>query len=530
MSAAAGWEALEAADWRRARAAFEAAPRSGETLDGLGLALWLAGDLHEGVALREQAFDLYVAERQCARAARTAAWVSRQYLISGRGSAANGWLARAERALERIPECAGHGWVAVERARRCESPADGAARARLALELARRHGDDDLEVFALSVLGRADLAAGKVAEGFAELDEAMAAATAGRIRNPHTLGDAYCNLIIASTAAGDWERASEWCARVDDYATTSGINVLNGVCRTVHADVLAASGRWQEAEDSLVEALDAHARGYPAMAGGARAALALLRVKQGRLAEAEELLADRHEQPISLLARAELRLAEAEPESAVALLERALAAVPDDLLTEARLLAPLVSAALAAGDLDRARATSLRLDELAAASGRRLVQARASLAAARLANAESRRGDAGSQARIALELFGGLEMPYEMAEARLELARAVAEELPPLAREEAQAARTSFRALGAARGIDAASAVLQALGAGAPAGLTPRELEVLSLVARGLTNAGIAETLSISEKTAGHHVSRILSKLGARNRAEAAAYAARLVG
>jgi DNA-binding NarL/FixJ family response regulator len=43
-----------------------------------------------------------------------------------------------------------------------------------------------------------------------------------------------------------------------------------------------------------------------------------------------------------------------------------------------------------------------------------------------------------------------------------------------------------------------------------------------------MTNAQIGQTLFISEKTAGHHVSRILSKLGVRNRAEAATHAVRL--
>jgi DNA-binding NarL/FixJ family response regulator len=63
---------------------------------------------------------------------------------------------------------------------------------------------------------------------------------------------------------------------------------------------------------------------------------------------------------------------------------------------------------------------------------------------------------------------------------------------------------------------------------GAELGLTARELEVLQLLAEGLTNRAIAERLVISEKTAGVHVSHILAKLGAPNRATAAAEAHRL--
>jgi DNA-binding NarL/FixJ family response regulator len=58
-----------------------------------------------------------------------------------------------------------------------------------------------------------------------------------------------------------------------------------------------------------------------------------------------------------------------------------------------------------------------------------------------------------------------------------------------------------------------------------PFGLTARELEVLDLVAAGRTNRQIGERLFISEKTASVHVSRILAKLGARSRAQAAAMA-----
>ena len=125
-------------------------------------------------------------------------------------------------------------------------------------------------------------------------------------------------------------------------------------------------------------------------------------------------------------------------------------------------------------------------------------------------------------------------MPLDAGLARLLLARAVAAEDHETAREEACTALQAFRRLGAARAMDAAAAAaLRELGE-APGGrpravgdLTVREREVLGLVARGMSNVAIARTLVISERTAGHHVSHILEKLGVRNRAEAAAYAAR---
>ena len=58
-------------------------------------------------------------------------------------------------------------------------------------------------------------------------------------------------------------------------------------------------------------------------------------------------------------------------------------------------------------------------------------------------------------------------------------------------------------------------------------GLSERELDVLALVAEGRTNRQIATELFITEKTAGHHVSNVLSKLGAASRTEAAAIAHR---
>jgi DNA-binding NarL/FixJ family response regulator len=206
-------------------------------------------------------------------------------------------------------------------------------------------------------------------------------------------------------------------------------------------------------------------------------------------------------------------------------------AAGDDAVRATQLLAPLVDARLAGGAVDGAAEAAAQLHTLAQDSGIRLVAARADLAAARVALARGE--EAAEAARRALAAFSALAMPLDAGEARLELARALAPTAPELAVEEARSAQAAFRDLGAARALDAAAAVLRELGTGtAPRArvqgeLSAREQEVLALVAEGMSNARIAQALYISEKTAGHHVSRILAKLGVRNRGEAAAYAAR---
>ncbi|MCU0505975.1 MAG: response regulator transcription factor [Chloroflexi bacterium] len=92
--------------------------------------------------------------------------------------------------------------------------------------------------------------------------------------------------------------------------------------------------------------------------------------------------------------------------------------------------------------------------------------------------------------------------------------------------------RREALALARARGASAAAAGIPAGQAGSlaipPGGeLSPREIEVLALVAAGRTNREIAEELAISEKTAINHVTHILDKLGASNRAAAASWAVR---
>ena len=97
---------------------------------------------------------------------------------------------------------------------------------------------------------------------------------------------------------------------------------------------------------------------------------------------------------------------------------------------------------------------------------------------------------------------------------------------------EARAALAAFERMGAGPDADGAAAFLRDLGVRGRTGpklherLTLREVEVLRLVSQGLSNHEIADRLFISDKTAGHHVSNILTKLDLRSRTEAAAYAA----
>jgi DNA-binding NarL/FixJ family response regulator len=89
---------------------------------------------------------------------------------------------------------------------------------------------------------------------------------------------------------------------------------------------------------------------------------------------------------------------------------------------------------------------------------------------------------------------------------------------------ELQAARSVFARLGSAADVRR-TAELLAGSAHPSAGVTPREVEVLRLVAAGKTNRSIATELSISEHTVARHLNNIFAKLGVSSRAAATAFA-----
>jgi DNA-binding NarL/FixJ family response regulator len=258
--------------------------------------------------------------------------------------------------------------------------------------------------------------------------------------------------------------------------------------------------------------------------------LAELRVLQGRLEEARVLLGAYEDLPESVRPLAVLELAGSDPASAASRLRRRLEVLDGSPVVELPLLTVLVDAHLACGDLEAAADVAARLETIAGLTRSRRHQAEAVFAAGKVAAAHSQR-QAGEMLREATRAFSESALPLQACRARMELARSLVDHERPLAISEARAALAAFDRLGAAADADKAAVFLRRLGVKGRTGpknlelLSNREVEVLRLVALGLSNAEIAARLFISTKTAGHHVSSILSKLGLRSRTEAAAYA-----
>jgi DNA-binding CsgD family transcriptional regulator len=509
-----------------------AGDHAGTELQALAERAQFEGDFERAIKLSERAFAAFRGAGDAERASAIARWLAFQHgTFHGNMAVATGWLARAETVLEGLGECAAHGWLTLFRAPFTEDPGERERFAATALAIAQRFGDTDLEFDALALLGETYVRTGRVAEGFRMIDEAMVAVTVGEVSAYNAVADIYCRLLTACELAIDVRRASEWIAAMDRHVVWT--DFVRPTCRTHYGGILTALGRWAEAEVELVAAAEAFARGYRGDRVYALVRLADLRMRQGRIEEAERLIEGVEWHPIARRAGAAIALVRGETALAEELAGLCLhGAAPNDPACVAA-LDLLVTIQLARGDCVTARGTAERLAELAAACGLERVRAIADLASGRVAVAE---GDGRARATLqrAFETFGALGLPLEMARAQLDLARALESTSPEAAVREGKVALGVFERLGAARDADAAGEFLRSLGAPgrtwprSPGGLTKREREVLALLSAGASNAQIAERLVISRRTAEHHVASVLSKLDLRSRAEAAAYAVRM--
>jgi hypothetical protein len=285
----------------------------------------------------------------------------------GNLTASRAWFTRAARLLEDEPPCLEQGWVAVA-AMGCEvnDPADLLAAAELALDRARRFGDVNLETKALADAGLAHVQAGRVAEGMALLDEAMALAC-GPADNVDAAAKSVCSFFTACYYAADFERAGSWADLLRQHGligpAPGGPAFLSSHCESVQATLLLELGRWGEAELVLTRAKADFEAAMPMPSWHPDIALADLRIRQGRFAEAEALLLGKDQALQALLPAARLHLARGDHALARASALRGLRIIGDDRLRAAELLTVLVEAELASGDVDAAGRAAADLTE-----------------------------------------------------------------------------------------------------------------------------------------------------------------------
>ena len=467
-----------------------------------------------------------------ARVAVALAWDA--ILFGDRPAVARGWLERGARLLRDQPLSPEHGWLAVreaELALHLGEPEAARAAAARASEVGRALERDDLQVVGLALDGVALVHEGEAADGMRRLGEAGVAATGGEVEDLMWIGKVCCFVIDACADTGDFERAAQWCDEVDAFARRWELRTLFAVCRTQYAGVLINQGGWREAEDELERTLADFAATRRTFLGGAVARLGELRRRQGRLDEAEALFRQVDQSVVAQVGRGAVALDRGRPRLALELAEGLLQRLPPaERPARAAALDLIVRAAAELDDVGRVGEAAAELRALAEAIETSAFRAMAAQAAGAAAAGGGDAARACAAYDEAAELFGRAGAPYQRAYARLELARLLARvDRRDRARDEAEAALAAFRELGASLGAAAAADFIAQLDGRPrrPAGLTARELEVLGLLAQGLTNREIAGRLVVSDHTVHRHVANILRKVGQPSRAAAAAWAAR---
>lgn len=341
----------------------------------------------------------------------------------GNMTAARAWFVRARRLVADLPPCPEQGWVAVA-AMGCDvdDPTELLASAELALDRARRFGDVNLETKAMADAGLAHVQLGHLVEGMAMLDEAMALAC-GPADNSDAAAKSVCSFFTACYHAADYGRASTWAALLRRHGLINheapGPTFLSSHCDSVQATLLMELGRWGEAERLLEQAIVAFESMLGIPSWHPAIALADLRVRQGRLFDAEVLLVGKDQSMQALLPAARLHLATGDLALARAAATRGVHALAGDRLRAAELLTTLVEVEVAGNDLEAARRAAddlaARLDGVAVIP----LLVRAALARAQLL---ARAGDldgAVAEAGRAVDVATGAGLPWVEAQALL---------------------------------------------------------------------------------------------------------------
>ena len=536
---AAAGAALSAGRWEEARDGFQTALEiedSGTAVFGLAIALWWLHDPVTSIRLQERAFGIFHRDGDHENAFFAAMYLCLGYdMTFGNLSASRGWLAKAARVVRDSGLAGLRGWLLLCEAVTLHHQDLVAAeeKARTALDAASETNDVDLDVCARSELGAALVELGRTNEGTALLDEAMAGALGGEVQTLDSVVLASCRTITSCSRVADVKRAIQWIRAATRFNEKYGSPHLYTTCRIHYARVLLFSGQWAHAEAELQAALAVGALVEPELHAEALALLGNLRVIQGRVEEAQQLIAGYEQHAAVVPVLAAIRAVQGQFEVAEWLVRRRLDLLVANPLATVELRGLLVEIELRRGRFEEARFDA---DALFATASHLAIPAVSAQSHYLLGRALAGIGndDAARELDWARTTFVELNMPYDAARSRLALARLTHAADKEAAAEEAKGALPTYEELGARPDADAAAAMLREWGVkavrrgpNAIGSLTAREHEILALLGEGLSNREIAARLFITPKTVEHHVGHVLTKLDLKRRGEAAAFAVR---
>jgi DNA-binding CsgD family transcriptional regulator len=528
---------FEPRSWESEFARLSAADRDGslaaEELEQLALSAYMLGRDDACAIAWMRAHQEYVRRGEMRRAARCAFWQACGPLFRGELAPALGWIARGSRVLEAAPaDCAERGWLLVLTALPVmfdgdpESAYPGFVRAG---GIAERFGDFDLMAFARLGQGMSLIPLKRVAEGMSLLDEVMVAVMTGEL-SPILTGIAYCSMIDMCHTVFDLRRAREWTDALSRWCESQPDMVpYRGNCLIHRCEIFQLQGKWPDALDAARRACDLLSG--PATwdtLGSAYYQLGEIQRLRGELAQAEASYreasrAGREPEPGMSL----LRLAQGWSDGAAAGIRRVLDETRD-AIGRSKVLPAYIEIMLEAKDIKASRKAADELSLIADELGAPYLRALAAHAMGAVLLAEGNARAALADLRDAHGAWRDLDAPYQVARACALIGLACRE----LGDDggaglELDAARELFESLGAIPDLERVRRLLGLPASTGAHGLSPREREVLALLAVGKTNRAIAADLFLSEKTVARHVSNIFTKLELASRTEATAYAYR---
>jgi DNA-binding CsgD family transcriptional regulator len=525
-------KAYERREWVsafRALSDLDQAELQAEDFAALATTAYLLGRRNDCVHALQRAYQASVDAGDPLAAVRSAYLLTLTLWDAGEMAVGNGWLARSARLLDDLDEdVAEHGYL-------CDATmmwhvvngefAEAFPLAPRTADYGRRFDEPNLLALGLHAEGRLMMYSGRVADGLRCMDEALAGVMAGQVA-PVTAGRLYCSTIEACQEVSDFGRAGAWTHALTTWCDAQpGLVAFTGQCAVHRGQLLRLHGAYADAVEEFERAVDRYA-----LAGG-DLALGLAHYERGETlrlrgdhdaAEAAFASAAEYGHPAQP-GRALLWLARHRVDAAVAAVGRMLAERQDPV-HRSQVLAAAVEVLVAADDVDGSASLAEELGGIGEAFGCTALRAAGQYAVATVELAREAAGPGLQAARRAAAAWSQLDAPYEVARSRTLVGRA----LRMLGDEESAvadltAARKAFAELGAAPTEREVAALLG--DREAPGGLSPREVEVLRLVAAGRSNQEIAAHLVLSEKTVARHLSNIFTKLDVGSRASAVAFA-----